>query len=159
LLFHQYGILPHFQSEIHIKANLIRFQVVPMDIVRLENLSTDLIMIEEFEVSLVMFVYIFLILGAAIALISSLVNSQLFRVIGGVIVLVGLILFLVEIPGILGKMGVPSINFLDLFGSLGLGYYFSMFGVVLIMIAIFLNSNQGKLKADQMDRIVIKSFL
>lgn len=124
-----------FQSDFLIEGNHIRFQVVPMDIVRMDNLSTGLNMIDEYEISLVMFVYIMLMLGAAIALISSLTNSHLFKLIGSGIVLAGLILFLAEIYGVLGPMGVPYLNIRDLFGAIGLGWYIAMIGVVVIFIA------------------------
>ncbi len=124
-----------FQFEILEKANRIRLLVVPMDIVRLEKFSTNINSIEELEISFVMFVYISLIAGAVIALISSLAGSQLFRAIGGVIVFAGLALFLLEIPAILGQIEASSLKFLDLFGSLGLGWYTSTIGMVLIMIS------------------------
>lgn len=127
-----YGL---FQSEILVDSNRTLIQVVPMDIVRLENLHTNENMIEEFEVGFVMFVYIFLILGASIALLSSMADSRLFIFIGGVIVLAGLFLFLLEMPGLLGQMGAASVKLLDLFRSFGLGWYISMSGVALIMIA------------------------
>lgn len=123
-----------FQSDILVEANQIRFQVVPMDVVRLENLSTNVYKVEEHENRVVMFVYIMLILGASIALISSLADSKIIKFIGGAIVLMGLIFFLVEIPGILVQEGAPNIKFPYFFSSLGLGWYVSLAGVALIMI-------------------------
>lgn len=124
-----------FQSNILVKADLIRVLVVPMDIVRLETLSANEPMIEEFEVSLVMFVYIFLIYGAATAFIASLADSWVFRTIGGGIVLAGLILFMAATPGIFGQLGMPGVKHQNLLGSLGLGWYISIFGAVLILIS------------------------
>lgn len=124
-----------FQAEILVDANNIRVQVAPMDIVRLENLTANVNTMEEREIGLVMFVYILLILGASISLISSLADSRFFRLIGGLIVLAGLILFPVAIPMILEPMGVPPVNLLELFGSLGAGWYLSTIGMILIMIS------------------------
>jgi hypothetical protein len=124
-----------FQSNILVEAGLIRFQVLPMDIVRLNHLSATGYPIQEFEVSLVMFVYIFLISGSAIALIASLADSWIFRITGGAMVLLGLVLFLVEMPGIFRPTGLPELKFLNLLGFLGSGWYISILGVVLILIA------------------------
>lgn len=135
-----------FQSEILVKANLIRFQVVPMDIVRLDSLSANVNFIDEIEVSLVMFVYIFLILGAAIALVASLVDSRIFRGIGSFIVLTGLVLFIIELPVIVGQTEYPSLDYLSLIGSLGMGWYISFFGMILILIASLYQFNPGNVE-------------
>lgn len=135
-----------FQSEILVKANLIRFQVVPMDIVRLDTLSAKVNLIDEIEVSLVMFVYIFLILGAAIALVASLVDSRIFRGIGSFIVLTGLVLFIIGLPVIVGQTEYPSLDYLSLIGSLGMGWYISFFGMILIFIASLYQFNPGNVE-------------
>jgi hypothetical protein len=135
-----------FQSEILVKANLIRFQVVPMDIVRLDSLSANVNLIDEIEVSLVMFVYIFLILGAAIALAASLVDSRIFRGIGSFIVLTGLVLFIIGLPVIVGQTEYPSLDYLSLIGSLGMGWYISFFGMIFIFIASLYQFNPGNVE-------------
>lgn len=124
-----------FQSEILVQGNLVQFQVVPMDIVRLDSLSASVNSINEIEVSMVMFVYIFLILGAAIALAASLVNSRIFKTIGSFIVLTGLVLFIIELPRIIGQTEYPSVEYLSMIRSLGLGWYISFLGMVVILIA------------------------
>jgi hypothetical protein len=135
-----------FQSEILVKANLIRFQVVPMDIVRLDSLSANVNLIDEIEVSLVMFVYIFLILGAAIALVASLVDSRIFRGIGSFIVLTGLVLFIIGLPVIVGQTEYPSLDYLSLIGSLGMGWYISFFGMIFILTASLYQFNPGNVE-------------
>lgn len=130
-----YGL---FESEIILKADHFRFAVLPMDIVRFTNLSGGVTIVEDIEVGLVMIVYIFLILGAAIALISSLAQSQLFKGIGGIIVFTGLALFLFCLPGILAILGSPSVRFQNIIGSLGLGWYLSAVGMSLIIISSLL---------------------
>jgi len=82
-----------------------------------------------------MIVYIFLILGAAIALISSLADSRMFSIIGGVGVLFGLVLFSLGMPGIFNKIGISSMSLVDFYSSLGLGWFLALVGAFLIMMA------------------------
>lgn len=124
-----------YQSELTINANPVRIHVIPMDIVRLDHLSTFENGIKLVEVSFVMIVYIFLILGAAIALISSLADSRMFSIIGGVGVLFGLVLFSLGMPGIFNKIGISSMSLVDFYSSLGLGWFLALVGAFLIMMA------------------------
>jgi hypothetical protein len=105
-----------------------------MDIVRFTNLSGSVTTVEDIEVSLVMVVYIFLILGAVIALISSLTKSHIFKGIGGILVFTGLALSLFWLPGILAQTEFPSVGFQNIIGLLGMGWYISTVGMSLIMI-------------------------
>ncbi len=126
-----YGL---FRSEILIKADHFRFEILPMDIVRLTNLTGRVRTVEDIEVSLVMIVYIFLILGATISLISSLAKSRIFKGIGSILVFTGLVLFLVWLPQI-AKTEFCFVRLWDIIGSLGLGWYISLVGMSLIVIS------------------------
>lgn len=127
-----------FKSEILVNTSHFRFEVLPMDILRSTNLSGRVTASQDIEVSLVMIVYIILILGASIAFISSLVNSRLFKGIGGTLVFAGLILFLFWLPGIISQTEITTISFRYIMGSLGLGWYISIVGMSLIMISSLL---------------------
>ncbi|MDD3014004.1 MAG: hypothetical protein PHC34_09910, partial [Candidatus Gastranaerophilales bacterium] len=119
-----------FKAEVLVNTIYFRFEILPMDIVRSTNLSN--MVTKDVEVSLVMIVYIFLILGAFIALLSSLAKSRIFKLAGGVLVFIGLSLFL--LTGILGQGGFPSVRFQNIIGSLGLGWYMSIIGMLMIII-------------------------
>ena len=58
-----------------------------MDFIRLTHRSLDMATVESIEVNRVMYVYILLILGGALALIASLTASRLFLGVGGGIAL------------------------------------------------------------------------
>lgn len=120
-----------FISETLVKANLFRFEVLPMDFVRITNLSSGVTM--DIEVSLVMVIYISLILGAIISLISTLAKSRIFKVIGGILIFAGLVLFLIWLPGILVQTEFHTVRFKNMIGSLGLGWYISTVGMSLII--------------------------
>lgn len=132
-----------FQSEVIVKADLFRFEVLPMDIVLSTYLSGKVTTVQDIEVRLVMIVYIFLIIGAAIALISSLAQSRIFKVIGGVLVFLGLALFLFWLPGILAQTEFPSVRLQNMIGSLGLGWYLSSVGMILIIISSLFQLQPG----------------
>lgn len=85
-----------------------------MDIVRSTNLSGRVT--TDFEVTLVMIVYIFLILGATVALISSLAKSRIFKGIGGILVFTGLVLFVIWLPGVLAQTEFPAVKFKNMIG-------------------------------------------
>lgn len=124
-----------FQAEILVKADHFRFEILPMDIVRVTNLSGNITTVADIEVSLVMLVYIFLILGAIIGLISSLVKSRIFMGIGGILVFAGLALFLFWLPGILSQTDLSSVKLENTIGSLGIGWYTSTVGMSMIIIS------------------------
>ncbi|KKH95084.1 hypothetical protein EO95_00490 [Methanosarcina sp. 1.H.T.1A.1] len=136
-----------FQSEILIKADRFRFEILPMDIVRFTNLSGGVTTVEDIEVSLVMVVYIFLILGAVIALISSLAKSRIFKGIGGILVFTGLALSLFWLPGILAQTEFLSGGFQNIVGLLGMGWYISTVGMGLIMITSLFQLQPGNTKS------------
>ena len=123
-----------FRAEYFAKEDRFRLQVVPMDIVRSTKLNELMGEVNEIEVTIVMFVYIFLIVGAVIALVASLAESRMFSGVGGGLILSGLVVFLIELPIILSQTEFPSIKYLNLFGYLGLGWYISAVGMLLIII-------------------------
>ena len=133
-----------YHSEIQVEAEQIRYEVVPMDFIRITNLSTAPT-IENVEASRVMYVYIFLILGGALAFIASLTTSRLFLGIGGGIALTGLILFLVWLPAILTQVGTVRTfeSLLDLARSLAWGWYLSLSGTGLILVISLFQSRPG----------------
>lgn len=136
-----------FQSEILLKAGRFCIEVLPMDIVRSTSLSASAITARDIEVSLVMIVYIFLILGATVALISNLVKSQLFKRIGGILVFAGLVLFIVWLPRILAPTEFPPVRFQSIIASLGLGWYISTVGMSLILITSMFQPKPGDAKS------------
>lgn len=125
-----------YQSEIQVEAGRIRFEVAPMDFLRFTNLSSETAKVESVEVSRVMYVYILLILGGALAFIASLTASRIFLEIGGGIALTGLTLFLIWLPAILAQAGTACVfeSPPDLVRSLGWGWYLSMIGTGLILV-------------------------
>lgn len=128
----QFGL---FHSEVLVEAELVQFDVLPMDFVRRAYLSGSAMTIENVEVSRVMIVYILLILGAALAFIASLTASRLFIGIGGGVAFAGLILFLIWLPGILTQVQHPAGDLFNLMGSLSWGWYLSLVGMSLTLIA------------------------
>jgi hypothetical protein len=130
------GLFGLYQSEVLVKAERIRFEVLPMDFVRRTYLSGSVTTVEDIEVSRVMIVYILLILGAVLALIASLTASRLFTGIGGGIAFAGLILFLIWLPGILAQAQYTPEGFLKLIRSLGWGWYISTIGMSFTLITL-----------------------
>jgi hypothetical protein len=127
-----------FQSEILIQAQLIRLEIMPMDITRRTIIFGDSTTVVNSENGLVMIVYILLLLGAAIALIASLSQSRKFSGIGSAIVFISLILFVIVLPVILLMAVYPSVGFLNRIGSLGLGWVISFIGASMILVASLL---------------------
>jgi len=120
-----------FQAEMIVKGDLFRLKILPMDIVRLTKVSGSITTVEDLEVSLVMIIYIFLIVGGAIALISTLTQSRIFTGIGGILVFTGLLLFLLWLPEILTRTGLPSVSFQDIIRSIGIGWVMALAGMSL----------------------------
>lgn len=94
-----------------------------------------------------MFVYIFLILGATIALVSSTVKSRIFAGTGGILVFTGIVLFLFWLPGILAQTEFPSVRLQNIFESLGIGWYISIVGMSLITITSLIQIQPGNTKS------------
>jgi hypothetical protein len=136
----QFGL---FHYEVLVKAERVRFEVLPMDFVRRTYLSGSVTTVEDIEVSRVMIVYILLILGAVLALVASLTASRLFIGIGGSVAFAGLILFLIWLPGILAQAQHPSEGLLNLIGSLGWGWYISTIGMSFTLIASLFRLRPG----------------
>jgi hypothetical protein len=136
----QFGL---FQSEVLGNAERIRIQVLPMDFVRRIYLSGSMTTVEDIEVSQVMIVYLLLILGAGLAFIASLTASRLFIGIGSAIVLTGLLIYLVWLPGILAQAQYTSEGLLNLIGSLGWGWHISTTGMSLTLIASLFRLGRG----------------
>lgn len=137
------SIFSLFKSQILANTTHVRFEVFPMDIVRFTKISGSIITVDDTEVRLMMVVYILLILGASIALISSLVKSRIFSGIGGIIIFTGLILFLFWLPEILALAKLPSVRLQDIIRSLGIGWYISIVGMSLIMITSLFKIQTG----------------
>ena len=135
-----------FESNIFVNTDHFRFEVLPMDIIRLTKISGSVITVENIEVRFVMIVYILLILGASIALIASLVKSRVFKEIGLIHVFAGLLLFLVWLPEILSQSNLSSGRFDNIIESLGIGWYTSTVGTGLIMITTLFEIQTGIIK-------------
>jgi hypothetical protein len=119
-----------FQAEIPVRADRLRVEILPMDLVRRTALTHGTGLVEKIESSQVRNVYLCLILGAALVFIASLVASRLFSGIGGGLVLLGLLLLLAWLPGIVP--GYPI-----LLKSLGWGWYLATTGLILILSGTF----------------------
>ena len=135
-----------YQSEIQAEAERIGVQVVPVDFIRLTHRSLDTATVESIEVNRVMYVYILLILGGALALIASLTASRLFLGVGGGLALAGLTLFLIWLPTILAQAGPASVlgSFPNLVRSLNWGWYLPIIGAGLILAVSLLRSQPGQ---------------
>lgn len=127
-----------FQVEILVRVDRVRLEILPMDFVRRTALTNGTILIENIESSRVMIVYILLILGSVLALIANLASSRLFTGIGGGVVLIGFLLFLIWLPWILSHAQY-ELGYLNLLKSLGWGWYFSATGMVMILSGVFPN--------------------
>ncbi len=125
-----------FQVEIPVRVDRVRLEILPMDFFRRTALTNGAMLIENIESSQVMVIYVLLILGSVLALIASLTSSRLFTKIGGGVVLIGLLLFLIWLPWILSQAqyatGYPS-----LLKFLGWGWYLSAIGMVMILSGVF----------------------
>ena len=109
-----------FQAEALTGTDRIRFAILPIDFVRRTALANGALAVENVEVSQVMIIYILLILGGVLAFIASLTASRLFAGMGGGIVLIGLILCLVWLPGIMAQAQYAD-DHLSLVRSFGWG--------------------------------------
>jgi hypothetical protein len=125
-----------FQVEIPVRVDRVRLEILPMDFVRRTALTNGASLIENIESSQVMVVYILLIVGAVLVLIASLTSSRLFTVIGGGVVLIGLLFFLIWLPWILSQAQYTP-GYLSLLKSLGWGWYLSATGMILFLSGVF----------------------
>ena len=121
-----------FQAEVLSGADRIRFAILPIDFVRRTALANGALTVENVEVSQVMIIYILLILGAVLAFSASLSASRFFAGMGGGIVLIGLILCLIWLPGIMAQAQYAG-DHLNLIRSLGWGWYLATAGMILIL--------------------------
>ena len=119
-----------FQAEIMVRADRLRVEVLPIDFLRRTVSSNGAILVENIESGQVMSIYLCLILGAALTFIASLVSSRLFSGIGGGMVLLGLLLFLVWLPGIMLSHPGP-LKFL------GWGWYLANTGLIMMLSGAF----------------------
>lgn len=134
-------------------ADRIRFDLLPMDFVRLTVLSNGGMILENTETAKVMAIYLFLILGATLAFIASLTASRFFTRIGGGIAFLGLLLCLVLLPGIMAQVHYAP-GFPTLIKSLGWGWYVPAIGTNLILMAGFLN-----LEKKLQDRLILSTLI
>lgn len=135
-----------FGSNIIIDANQFYLEVLPVDIIRITKTSVSTFTFENIESQLVMIVYILLILGAGVALIACLVKSHFFITIGGIIIFISLYLFLVCLPLILMQTQMSMVMSESIFESLGIGWYLSNLGMLLILIASLIKKESYKVK-------------
>lgn len=124
-----------FRTELLEEAELIRIEIFPMDIIRITNLANIGENSTSIEVSLVMIVFILLMLGGAIALIASLTQSRLFAGSGSVIVFIGLLIFLFNLPGMIAMAGYEINRLQDIAESVGPLWYTTAIGASLILIS------------------------
>jgi len=143
--FSDFGL---FDYEAITDYGTLRAEVTPMDMLRVSQITTDNISTTEIEILFVMIVYILIILGTIVSLISNLVNSRFIVLTGCVLSFSGLILFLFCLPSIIARVSLIMDNYLGLYKSLGLGWYLIFFGTCLSVIGIFIQPNQSKLSAN-----------
>ncbi|AEV27922.1 hypothetical protein SpiGrapes_0058 [Sphaerochaeta pleomorpha str. Grapes] len=124
-----------FQTETSMGGKQYRFEILPMDFIRRTVISSAGNTSEDFEVSLVRIVQILLVLGASISLTASLVASRLFLGVGCLVSFSALALFLFSLPTILQQAQFPLEGYISLLGSLSLGWYISLLGMILFFIA------------------------
>lgn len=129
-----FGLL---QVEVPVRADRLRLEVLPMDFVRRTAFTNGVRLVEDLESSQVRNIYLGLILGAVVTLIASLTSSRMYIGIGGGVVLLGLLLCLVWLPGILAQAQY-SPDYPSLLKSLGWGWYFSTTGLVMILGGVLL---------------------
>ncbi len=134
-----------FQSHVLVNNQQVTIEVKPMDFVQLTYLSDNLPTENNIEVSQVMIIYISLLIGTMLVLISSLADSRLFTKVGVMIVFLGLILFLIWLPEILKEV-YSSTRTISLMASLGWGWYLTLFGISLPMIINVIYSHKNKNK-------------
>ncbi len=134
-----------FQVEIPVRVDGICLEILPMDLVRRTALTNGASLIENIESKQVMVIYILMILGSVLALISSLTSSRLFTGIGGGVVLIGLLLFLIWLPLILSQAQY-TLGFLGILNSLGWGWYLSVTGIVIILSSVFPTFGRNRMK-------------
>lgn len=127
-----------FQSEVYLESEQIHYDILPMDFVRRTYWPGSTSMVEEFEVTQVMIIYILLLTGAAFAIIAGLAASRLFTGFGGLVIFIGLALFIVWLPGILAQAQYVSNDYFSVIRSLGWGWWISLFGMSLVLIASLL---------------------
>jgi hypothetical protein len=131
-----------FQSQILINGTIFRYEVLPMDFVRTTNISTQVI--TDIENSIVRIIYILLILGAAIIFIASLLKSIIFKIIGCLLVFISLSLLIICMPTIFLQTNLPTIQLHNILCLLGIDWYLSIVGMLLIVTSIFFEQKNKK---------------
>lgn len=116
------------------------YWILPMDFIKHVVVKGGNSKISYIENTLIMIIYVMIIIGGALALIASLTASRPFIIIGGIIILFGLILFILLLPGILQSVGY---NIYEMKGisTLGLGWYVPLIcGMLIILGGLFINN-------------------
>ena len=124
-----------FQKEAFVGTGSTQVTILPMDVLRVTPLKDGSTAATEIEVLGVMIVYLLMIVGSAVSLISMLANARAVSLAGGGMVLAGLIVFLLYLPAILAKAGIVTESVFTLAGSLGLGWYSALLGTGVIFWA------------------------
>jgi hypothetical protein len=125
-----------FQVKIPVRVNHVRLEILPIDFVRRTAFTNGASLIENIESSQIMVIYVLLILGSVLALIASLTSSRLFTGIGGGVVLIGLLLFLIWLPWILSQAQYTP-EYPCLLKSLGWGWHLSATGMMMVLSGVF----------------------
>lgn len=133
-----------FWEMIPVRADRLLLQILPMDILRRTVYVFGVVRVEESESSTVMMVYLLFALGAGTALLASLASSRLFTKIGGGLSLIGMLLFLWQLPAILFQANFQSAS--PFWMSLGWGWYLSMLGTALILLGAFWRDSKSDMR-------------
>ncbi|TFG15772.1 MAG: hypothetical protein EU535_00830 [Promethearchaeota archaeon] len=124
-----------------IQGNSIHFYwILPMDYIKQQTVKKGISSTRYIENTFIMIIYIILLIGGSLALISSLTRSRIFVIISATIILIGLVLFIILLPGILQAIGY---NIYDMQGvsTLGLTWYIHLIcGILIFIVGLFINN-------------------
>ena len=141
--FNSFGL---FHLETMVNSEHFITEILPMDSMLTTSFTASGTTVVNNETGQVMIVYLFLIIGSALAFIASLTSSRFFIGFGGLLVFAGLSTFLVLLPGIIGNIQKSSepLNIISLVLSLRWGWIMSAFGASLILVACSFHSWHGQ---------------
>jgi len=130
------GAFSFYKAEILKNGSLYKIEVIPMDIMRIINVSNNIVYTQDSESLLIMSVYICLFLGLALSIISYITNSRLFLSIGGLMILLGLTIFIFWHPDISTATQSNTLVLRIFLKELGLNWYISFLGLLMIFLSI-----------------------
>jgi hypothetical protein len=140
------GTFSFVRAEIFQNQSIYKIEVIPMDIVRITDISNNIDFIQNSESLLIMIAYICLFLGLAISIISFITNSRLFLSIGSLLILLGLVIFIFWYSEIFALTQLNTLKSQGFLKALGLNWYISFLGFLLIFMSLSINKTIHILK-------------